>query len=496
MKITKKLFLVLPLTLFLFSSNRFVFSNQDINAETLRQELVELEKHAKPIIEIFRKVPALVNPSVVSLITEKKVYGGDNHPAQPANPDQVPHAGAIPKKGLGSGIIVDERGYILTNNHVISDYSPEEITVVTYNEEQYHDIAIIGIDPNTDLAVIKIDGEGFMPARFGDPEEVQVGDWVIAIGNPFGFQQTVSMGIISAKGRTHVIPLALPFLYEDFFQTDAAINPGNSGGPLVNLRGEVIGVNTAIATRSGGFQGVGFALSASIAQETVETIINTGTIVRGYLGIGTQDITDEFALKLGFENKYDMVKHFGLVKDKGVFVMEVWSETPAFKAGILPGDVICEMNDDVIKNSLDLQRVIRHAKIDARIMIKVLRNGEENILTAIVEQQPEDLSGRTYAAFRKQDEPSKFSIGLIVNDVTYEIARSLGLEKEEGVLVLEVDDNSPAGHAGIEPGDLITKVGTKNVNSVIEFMGIIEEYLSSNKTITVYIKNKGFITLK
>ncbi|MCZ7622968.1 MAG: PDZ domain-containing protein [Candidatus Kuenenia sp.] len=129
-------------------------------------------------------------------------------------------------------------------------------------------------------------------------------------------------------------------------------------------------------------------------------------------------------------------------------------------------------------------------------MIKVLRNGEENILTAIVEQQPEDLSGRTYAAFRKQDEPSKFSIGLIVNDVTYEIARSLGLEKEEGVLVLEVDDNSPAGHAGIEPGDLITKVGTKNVNSVIEFMGIIEEYLSSNKTITVYIKNKGFVTLK
>lgn len=495
MKIAKKVLIILAVTLLLFSANRSVFANQNINTEELRQELFELEKYTKPLIEIFRKVPELVSPSVVSLITEKKPYG-DDHPPQPAVPDQNQHTTIIPKKGLGSGIIVDERGYILTNNHVISDYSPEEITVVTYNDEHYNDIKIIGVDPNTDLAVIKIDGKGFVPAKFGNPYEVQVGDWVIAIGNPFGFQQTVSMGIISAKGRTHVIPFALPFLYEDFFQTDAAINPGNSGGPLVNLRGEVIGVNTAIATRSGGFQGVGFALSAGIAQETVETLINTGTIVRGYLGIGTQDITDEFAMMLGFENKYDIVKYFGLNRENGVFVMEVWSETPASKAGILPGDVIYEMDGKLIKNSLDLQRVIRHAKINARIEIKVIRNGVENTLVATVEQQPESLSGKTYTAFRKQEEPAKFSIGLVVNDLSYEIAKSLGLENENGVLVIEVDHNSPAGHAGIEPGDLITKVGTKNVNSVIEFMGIIEEYLSSNKTITVYIKNKGFVTLK
>ncbi|MCF6147745.1 MAG: PDZ domain-containing protein [Candidatus Kuenenia sp.] len=495
MKIAKSFFINLTVTLFLFLSSTSAFANQNTNIETLRQELIELEKYTKPLIEIFRKVSELVSPSVVSLITEKKPYGDQPSP-QTTIPDQNPHANAIPKKGLGSGIIVDEGGYILTNNHVISDFSPEEITVATYNDEHYSDIKIIGVDPNTDLAIIKIDGSGFVPAKFGNPDEVQVGDWVIAIGNPFGFQQTVSMGIISAKGRTHVIPFALPFLYEDFFQTDAAINPGNSGGPLVNLRGEVIGVNTAIATRSGGFQGVGFALSASIAQETVETLINTGTIVRGYLGIGTQDITDEFAMMLGFENKHDIVKYFELNRENGVFVMEVWSDTPASKAGILPGDVIFEMDSKVIKNSLDLQRVIRHAKIDARIVIKVIRNGVENTLVATVEQQPESLSGKTYTAFRKQEEPAKFSIGLVVNDLSYEIAKSLGLENENGVLVIEVDDNSPAGHAGIKPGDLITKVGTKNVNSVIEFMGIIEEYLSSNKTITVYVKNKGFITLK
>lgn len=199
---------------------------------------------------------------------------------------------------------------------------------------------------------------------------------------------------------------------------------------------------------------------------------------------------------LGFRNKYDILTHFSLTKDTGVFVMEVWSETPASKAGILPGDIIYEMDGKVINNSMDLQHVIRHAGIDSRIVIKVIRNGAENTLVAIVEQQPENLAGKTYTAFRKQEEPAKFSIGLVVNDLTNEIAKSMGLENENGVLVIEVDINSPAGHAGIEPGDLITKVGAKNVNSVIEFMGIIEEYMSSNKTITVYIKNKGFITLK
>jgi len=500
----RNIFFISLLVIFsLIIVNRFTWAKTDINAEKLRQELDELEKYTQPLIQTFRKIPKLVGPSVVSLITEKKGIEGETPQPQPPKPDQEfppkkKHPPQMtPRKGLGSGIIVDRCGYILTNNHVISDFNAEEITVITYDDEQYHDIKIVGTDPNTDLAIIKINGEEeFLPAKFGNSDEVQVGDWVIAIGNPFGFQQTVSMGIVSAKGRTHVIPFVLPFLYEDFFQTDAAINPGNSGGPLVNLRGEVIGINTAIATRTGGFQGVGFALSANIAKETAENIIETGTVVRGYLGVGTQDITDELALILGLEDKDDIIRCFDLNMDKGVFVMEVWSDTPASKAGIYPGDVIFEMDGESIEDSLDLQHIIRHAEINSKITVKVMREGKENVLEVLVEAQPEDLAGKTYTAFRRQEEPARFSLGLVVNDVNSEIAKSLGLEKGTGVVVVEVERGSPADYAGIKPGDVITKVGSVNVNSVIEFMDVIDDFLDANKTISIYIKDKGFVTLK
>src|SRR3989337_614895 len=329
MKCAKLLILSLIATSLSFLYNYRTFAGRDAGIDKLKQELIELEKITKPLLETFRKVSQLVSPSVVSLSTEKKESLKSSIGAEPLPPyqDFQPKRDHptenIPKRGLGSGIIIDERGYILTNNHVISGFSEDEITVVTYNGEQYKHSKIIGIDPNTDLAVIKIEGENFLPAGFGDSEEVQVGDWVIPIGSPFGYQQTVSTGIISAKGRTHVIPFILPFVYEDFFQTDAAINPGNSGGPLVNLRGEVIGVNTAIATRSGGFQGIGFAISASIAKETAEALIAGGHIVRGYLGVGTREINDDLADVLGLKDKKDVIRRFRLPSEKGVFVLEV-----------------------------------------------------------------------------------------------------------------------------------------------------------------------------
>ncbi len=482
-------------------SGYFAFADRNIEVDKLKQELLELEKITKPLIKTFQKVSQLVSPSVVSLVTEKKGNLGDKEgePSQPL-PEfpskRDPHGDNVPKKGLGSGIIVGEGGYILTNNHVISGFSEEEITVITYDGEQYKRVKVIGIDPNTDLAVIKIEGEGFLPAEFGNSEEVQVGDWVIAIGSPFGYQQTVSTGIISAKGRTHVIPLVLPFVYEDFFQTDAAINPGNSGGPLVNLRGEVIGVNTAIATRSGGFQGVGFAISASIAKETAENIIATGNVVRGYLGVGTHDIDDDLATTLGLKNKKEIIHYFSLPTEKGAFVLEVWSDTPASKAGILPGDVITEIGGKEIRNTTDLQHAIRRAAVDKMIIVRVIREGLENALEVMVEKQPEDLAGKSYIAIRKLDEPTKFSLGLVVNDLSPEIAKTMHLEGEKGVLVISVEENSPADRAGIEPGDLITKVGTEDVDSVLEFMSLMDEFLGANKVVSVYIRNKGFVTLK
>ncbi len=502
MKCAKLLILSLIATSLSFLYNYPTFAGRDAGVDKLKQELIELEKITKPLIETFRKVSQLVSPSVVSLSTEKKESLKSSTGAEPSPPyqDFQPKRDHptenTPKKGLGSGIIIDERGYILTNNHVIGGFSEDEITVVTYNGEQIKQVKIVGVDPNTDLAIIKIEGENFLPAEFGDSEAVQVGDWVIAIGSPFGYQQTVSTGIISAKGRTHVIPFVLPFIYEDFFQTDAAINPGNSGGPLVNLRGEVIGVNTAIATRSGGFQGVGFAISAAIAKETAENIMATGTVVRGYLGVGTHDINDELAASLGLKDKKEIISRFGLPLEMGAFVLEVWSDTPASKAGIRPGDVISEIGGKRIENTTDLQHAIRHAKVDTRIVVKVLRDGVESALDVFVEKQPEDLAGKTYLAIRKLDEPTKFSLGLVVNDLNQDIAKSLGFEGEKGVLVVDVEADSPAERAGIKPGDLITKVGTKEVQSVIEFMSLMDEFLETNKPVSVFVKNKGFITLK
>ncbi|OHB99892.1 MAG: hypothetical protein A3G70_00380 [Planctomycetes bacterium RIFCSPLOWO2_12_FULL_39_13] len=487
---------------FSFLPNRLALADRNIEVERLKQELLELEKITQPFIQTFRKVSLLVSPSVVSLSTEKKDSLSNSQNIKPPLPDQnFPpkrdnHPENVPKKGLGSGIIVDDRGYILTNNHVIGGFAEDEITVVDYAGEQYKNVKIIGVDPNTDLAVIKIEGEDFQPVEFGNSEEVQVGDWVIAIGSPFGYQQTVSTGIISAKGRTHVIPLVLPFVYEDFFQTDAAINPGNSGGPLVNLRGEVIGVNTAIATRSGGFQGIGFAISASIAKETVENILATGTIIRGYLGVGTHDISDELATTLGLKDKKEVMHRFGLPTEKGAFVLEVWSDTPASKAGIRPGDIISEIGGKRVENTTDIQRAIRRAKVDSKVMVKVLRNGLENALEVMVERQPEDLSGKTYVAIRKLDEPTKFSLGLVVNDLNPEVAESMGYEGEKGVIVVDVEANSPAAQAGIKPGDLITKVGSKEVSSVLEFITLMDEFIKTNGVVSIFIKNKGFVTLK
>lgn len=502
MKSIKTFILCLVVSCLFFCCSGSLFASQNTETDRLKKELLELEKVTNPLIQTFRKVAQLVSPSVVSLSVEKKEHskgGKETEPLPPYQnfpPKHDPHTENLPKKGLGSGIIIDERGYILTNNHVISGFSEDEITVVTHDGELYKNVKIVGVDPNTDIAVIKIEGENFLPLEFGNSEEVQVGDWVIAIGSPFGYQQTVSAGIISAKGRTHVIPFELPFIYEDFFQTDAAINPGNSGGPLVNLRGELIGVNTAIATRSGGFQGVGFAISAGIAKETVENIVATGSVVRGYLGVRTHDINDELAMALGLRDKKEIIRRFGLSSEKGAFVLEVWSDTPASKAGISPGDIISEIGGKKIGGTTDLQQAIRHAKVDEKIIVKIVRNGVESALEVMVERQPEDLAGKTYVAIRKLDEPTNFSLGLVVNDLNPEIAKSLGFEGEHGVLVVDVEVDSPAERAGIRPGDLIIKVGTKEVHSVIEFIALMDEFLEKDMPVSVYVKNKGFITLK
>ena len=372
--------------------------------EELRKDILELERIANPFVRIFQKVSRLVAPSVVSIVAED-TYGISTDPHEEgispfSSPDGKNNKSPDSNRpSFGSGIVIKKTGYILTNFHVINGFENGRITVTIHNGDKY-DAAIIGQDSNTDLAILKIACEDLREATLGDPKSVNVGDWVIAIGNPFGYNQTVSAGIVSAIGRTHITPFAKPFAYEDFIQTDAAINPGNSGGPLVNLRGEIIGVNSAIATRTGGFQGVGFAISMEIANEVISDLIEKGRVVRGYLGVGLQDINDSLAAYLNLNSKSDVLREFQLDSDKGAFISEVWQDTPASKGNILPGDVIIGFGGRKIMNIDDLQKAIRVSEVDSDVAVTVIRNKKEKLLTINIDEQPGNMSGRTYVTVR------------------------------------------------------------------------------------------------
>ncbi|MFQ5962842.1 MAG: trypsin-like peptidase domain-containing protein [Candidatus Scalinduaceae bacterium] len=483
--------------IFLLVFSHRVFAGDEV--EKLRREILELEKIANPFIQIFQKVSSLVEPSVVSIIAE-------GEPGTSMNPhDKLPSPFSLPEENgkkkpkshrpsFGSGIIIKKTGYILTNFHVIAGFENGRITVTLHNGDKY-DAAVIGKDPNTDLAILKIAGNSLREVTFGDPKSVKVGDWVIAIGNPFGYRQAVSAGIISAIGRTHITPFPKPFAYENFIQTDAAINPGNSGGPLVNLRGQVIGINSAIATRTGGFQGVGFAISAEIANEVIDDLIEKGRVVRGYLGVGIQDINDGLASYLNLKDKSGVLRQFRLDSDKGAFISEVWQNTPASRGGIHPGDVIIEFDGKKILNADDLQKAIRNSAVYSKVKVKVIRNKKKELLVVKIDQQPGNMSGKTFITV-KEPEHTSFSMGLSVETLTSEKAEAMGCQKGRGVLVKHVKIDSPAERVGIMPGDLILKVGSKDVNSTDEFHSVLRGFIEKGLSVSIFIRSKGFITLK
>ncbi len=479
---------------FLLLFNQWALAGDE--AEKLRRDLLELEKFANPFVQIFRKVSSLVGPSVVSIVAE-------HTPETASNPHDILPSPFFPpqkkenklpdqrKPSFGSGIIVKKSGFILTNFHVINGFGNGKITITLHNGLQY-DAVIFGTDPNSDLAILKIEGENLRAANMGDPKSVKVGDWVIAIGNPFGYSQTVSAGIVSAIGRTNVTPLAKPFTYEDFIQTDAAINPGNSGGPLVNLRGEIIGVNSAIATRTGGFQGVGFAISAEIAVTVMEDLIANGHVIRGYLGVGIQNINENLAAYLDMHSKGDVLKRFKLDSDSGAFISEVWKETPASKGGILPGDVILKFGERDITNIDDLKKAIRASAVENLVPLTVFRNKKKTSLVVKIEQQPESMAGKTFVSIKMYSELISFYTGLTVGNIPEESSTG----GDEGVIVEQVEDDSPGERAGIEPGDIILKVGTKSVHSREEFNLAVQDALEENVNISLFVKTKGYATLK
>jgi serine protease Do len=362
------------------------------------------------------------------------------------------------QRSLGSGFIIDGDGSILTNNHVVEN---AQKIVVKLADEQEYEAKVIGRDPKTDIAVIKIEAKTKLtPANFGDSDGLEVGEWVMAIGNPFGLDSTVTSGIVSAKGR-HIGQGP----YDNFIQTDASINPGNSGGPLINLRGEVIGINTAIFSRTGGNIGIGFAIPVNLVKELLPQLRGKGKVIRGYLGVLIQKVTPEIAESLGME------------KSQGALVANVSKDGPADRSGVKVGDVIVEFDGKEIKDSGELPIIVARTAVDKKVRMKVLRDKKELTLNvAVGELKDEEVVASA---------PEKGEMGLTVQRLTPQIAESLGLEKTDGIVVSAVEPGSAADEAGIRRGDVIVEIDRKPIRN-------LEEY---KKSIATVRKGKGVLFL-
>jgi len=359
--------------------------------------------------------------------------------------------GGMPRQyrqvGQGSGFIITKDGYILTNNHVVGD--ADKITVRLHDGREFQ-AKRVGSDPKSEVAVIKIDGAEDLPfVEAGDSRSLEIGEWVIAIGNPFGLSETLTVGVVSAKGRSN-IGIAE---YEDFIQTDAAINPGNSGGPLLNIEGKVVGINTAIFSRSGGYMGIGFAIPIDLATAIKEQLLEKGTVTRGFLGI---QLNRE-------EVDRDMAESFGLEKAGGVLVADVVPDSPAERSGLKAGDIILEIDGKVVQNNSTFRNKVALIGPGTQAELTVFRDGEKMEVKVVIGTFPDET------AVEAQASEIAGELGLTVRDLTPELARRFGYRETEGVIVAGVEQGSRAHLAGIQPGDLILSVNRQELAGVKDF---------------------------
>ena len=354
------------------------------------------------------------------------------------------------QRSLGSGFIIDREGYVLTNNHVID--GADEITVTLHDEKQYP-ATVVGRDEKTDIALIKIkDPKGDLPcAELGDSDALEIGAWVLAIGNPFGLQETVTQGIVSAKWRK-----IGQGPYDDFIQTDASINPGNSGGPLFNLSGRVVGINTAIFSPSGGNVGIGFAIPINIAKTILPQLKGKGKVVRGWLGVMIQKVTPELA------------QSFGITEGRGALVADVDKEGPAAKAGIASGDIIISYNGKEIKDMDELPILVAQTEIGSTADVRVLRSGKEKTVTVKIAELKDSKSHD----LAQGQEPQQ-DFGIAVREITPEMAQRYGLSKKDGIIIAQVEPGSEAEEAGIRSGDIIEEINRSQVRTLSEYNRIL-----------------------
>jgi serine protease Do len=474
------------------------------------QEKVGVITSFAPLVK--RVMPTVVNVSVVQKVKGFSMEGGDQPGDQPGDPgdqggqggqggpgaqggqggqgggnpmqpfgpfggdpfEQFRHFfGEIPHEfkqhGLGSGVIVSPDGYILTNDHVVGDADSIQVTLMDKRE---FTAKVIGKDSKTDLALIKIDTKTELPyATLGNSDTTEVGDWVVAIGNPFGFSLTVTAGIVSAKGR------ALGGNYDEFIQTDAAINPGNSGGPLFDVNGKVVGINTAIYSRTGTSAGIGFAIPIDLAKAVMDQLKAHGKVVRGWLGVEIQEVTPELA------------QSFGLPKPEGALVASVEKDSPAAKAGIKRGDVIVNFNGKPVHEQHELPELVAETQIKKNVPIEVIRGGKHITLDVTVGQ----LKENEMASASGEEQPGN-GWGLQVGDITPDIAREFNLQSQKGVVVRQVKPDSPGADAGIEQGDVILEVNHDKVNSLQDFMAHAKEAKAQKKPALLLVQ-RGNMTL-
>jgi serine protease Do len=421
-------------------------------------------------------------PSVVYIYTSKTVKQGFNFEMHPFFNDEMfrrffgdrfSSPGRAPRefkqRGLGSGVIITKDGYILTNNHVVD--GADEVKVMLANEKKEHVAKIVGRDPKTDVAVLKIEGESFPFVTFGDSDQLEVGDVVLAVGNPFGVGQTVTMGIVSATGRNNIGIED----YEDFIQTDAAINPGNSGGALVDIEGRLVGINTAILSPSGGNMGVGFAVPVSLARSIMERLLQDGKVVRGYLGVSIQDVTP------------DLAKEFKVPETGGALVGGVTDDSAAAEAGTKSGDIIIDINGKPVKDSRTLRLTVSSIAPGTKIDVKVLRDGKERSFKVTLREMPANLESASVSPEVGNEDALD---GVVVSDLDSKARNQLKLPSDlKGAVITSIDNSSAAYEVGLREGDVILEINRKTVSNAEEAVQATKGL--KNKRVLVRVWSNG-----
>ena len=431
---------------------------------------------ARRLSNEFAAIVEEVSPTVVHIATVKMIEPGEGGRMPGGQmPEFFERFFGVPmpegkqrRRGLGSGVIVSSDGYVLTNNHVVEDAT--RLTVKLKDGREF-EAETIGTDPATDIAVVQIDGENLPVAELGDSDTLSVGEFILAIGNPLGLDRTVTSGIVSATGRANVGIAE----YEDFIQTDAAINLGNSGGPIVDMKGKVVGVSTAIFSQTGGSMGIGFAVPINMAQSVMNSIIEKGEVVRGWLGVSIQDLTSELAKALETD------------REEGALVGDVIQGTPAEKAGMRRGDLIVEAGGEPVGSATELRNRVASMKPGSKVTFKVVRDGDEITIPVTIGRRPDKgMRGRG----RGQPEATATRLGLRVENLNDELRERFDLPEEKGVLVVGVDRNSSAFQAGIRPGTLILEVNRDPVGNVQEFNQALRQ-VDADENVLLLVSQRG-----